>query len=412
MVRRTTKGNLERYGWPSGVRFSAGARAGDHIVVGAQADVDVRGRIDHPGDTWAQLAAVVDHVSATLESLGARTDDVVKLTLYYVPTEGILELQILERLARAFDSRVPPVLMQLALPRLAYPGQTIALEAVAMRGEDNTSMARRAHNPANHWRSPFSHGVRCGEMIYVGAQMPVDKFGVPTSPGDPVAQAHENLEQIGAVLAGFGAVLDDVARINTFYVGHGTAEDWARAGAVRGRAFSEPGPCAAGIPVPTLLDERLTIRQEAIAMLGTDGSRLPRRSESPPGHWDWPIKVHFKQGVRVGNKLFIGGQGALTTSGVPIHPNDLAAQTGDVMTNIGDILRLFGATFEDLIWMKSYHKAGDEPANLHTVLSAGSQFLRGAGPAITALPFPRLGIDPMVLEIDAFAVIDNPAETG
>ena len=83
--------------------------------------------------------------------------------------------------------------------------------------------------------------------------------------------------QIGEVLSSFGAELDDIARINTFYVGHGTAGDWARAAAVRGKAFTEPGPCAAGIPVPTLLRDGLTIRQDAIAMLGTDGRRLPRR---------------------------------------------------------------------------------------------------------------------------------------
>jgi enamine deaminase RidA (YjgF/YER057c/UK114 family) len=411
IVRYTVTADLGRCGWPNGVSYSRGARAADHLVVGAQADLGSNGQILHSGDTWAQLTAVVDQVEAILESLGGVLDDVVKLTLYYMPVADIRDLQILEYLARVIDANVPPALTHLALPRLAYPGQMVALEAVAMRAEDGTAMPRLAANPFGHWQSPFSHGLRCGEMIYVGAQMPVQRTGEPTVYGDPVAQARENLDKIGEVLSGFGAELDDIARINTFYVGHGSAEDWARAASVRGTAFTEPGPCAAGIPVPTLLYDGLTIRQDAIAMLGTDGRRLPRRSESPVGHWNWPIKMNFRQGVRVGDKLFIGGQGALNASGEPTHPHDLPAQARDVMTFIGDVLKLLGAEFSDLIWMKSYHVAENDPTDLHTVLSVGSQFFDGAGPAITALPFPRLGIDPMALEVDAFAIVESKTQS-
>jgi enamine deaminase RidA (YjgF/YER057c/UK114 family) len=410
IVRHFLKADLGRCGWPNSVRFSRGTRAADHMVVGAQADLDSNGQILHPGDTRAQLTAVVDHVVAILESLGGVLDDVVKLALYYVPVGDIQESQILEYLARVIDANVPPALTHLALPHLAYPGQVIALEAVAMRAEDGSALPRAAANPLGHWQSPFSHGLRCGEMIYIGAQMPVQRSGAPTACNDPVAQAHENLDRIGEILAGFGAELDDIARINTFYVGHGTAGDWARAASVRGKAFTEPGPCAAGIPVPTLLHDGLTIRQDAIAMLGTDGRRLPRHSESPVGHWNWPIKMNLRQGVRVGNKLFIGGQGALNALGEPIHPHDLPAQARDVMSYIGDVLSLFGAEFSDIMWMKSYHVPENGPTDLHTVLSVGSQFFDDPGPAITALPFPRLGIDPMALEVDAFAIIETQHE--
>ena len=121
--------------------------------------------------------------------------------------------------------------------------------------------------------------------------------------------------------------------------------------------------------------------------------------------------MNLRQGVRVGDKLFIGGQGALNTSGEPTHPHNLPAQTRDVMTFIDDVLKLFGAEFSDLIWMKSYHVAENGPIDLHTVLSVGNQFFDGVGPAITALPFPRLGIDPMALEVDAFAIVDSQRTT-
>jgi enamine deaminase RidA (YjgF/YER057c/UK114 family) len=375
-------------------------------MISAQTDLDSRGQVVHPGNFWAQLHSAVSQMQEVLGSFGCVIDDLVKITLYYVPTDGIPLEQILETLAKHLGSKILPTLMYLALPKLAYPGQLVAVDGIAMRGEDDSQLARTASNPPSHWNSLFSHGIRCGEMIYVGAQMPVSRSGLPMAPGDPVKQAYIGLDRIAEVLDGFGAALDDVARINTFYVGHGTAEDWARAGAVRANAFTEPGPCGAGIPVPTLFSEGLTIRQEVIAMLGLDGGRLARRSESPPNHWNWPIKVHVRQGVLVGRKLFVGGQGALDTRGQPILPYDLPRQTHVVMRYIGDVLKLFGASFADVVAMKSYHKAGDEPTTMHSNLSIESQYFAGQGPAMTAVPFPQLAIDEMALETDAFAILD------
>ena len=140
IMRQSVKADAGRCGWPKGISFSRGARAADHMVVGAQADLGSNGQILHPRDTWAQLTAVVGQVEAILESLGGVLDDVVKLALYYVPVDDIQELQILEYLARLIDAEIPPAVTHLALPQLAYPGQIIALEAVAMRDEDGIAM--------------------------------------------------------------------------------------------------------------------------------------------------------------------------------------------------------------------------------------------------------------------------------
>ena len=105
----------------------------------------------------------------------------------------------------------------------------------------------------------------------------------------------------------------------TFYVGYGTAEDWARAGAIRGNAFPAPGPCGTGVPVPSLATEGLTIRQEVFAMRGYNGESLERRASRPDSHWDWSVPMVMSQGVRVGNKVFIGGQVSLDRAATTLH---------------------------------------------------------------------------------------------
>ena len=58
------------------------------------------------------------------------------------------------------------------------------------------------------------------------------------------------MERLQGILGELGADFGDVVKFNIFYVGTGTAEDWAVAARVRARYFEEPGPAATGIPVP------------------------------------------------------------------------------------------------------------------------------------------------------------------
>ena len=291
---------------------SAGVRVGEMVFVGGQADIGEQGAVRHPDNLETQTESTIDAVEAVLEELGATIEDVVKIAVFYVSTGEIDELELLERLRRRFRGEPAPACMAVPLPALAYPGVRVEVECIAMRGTDGHPLLRQAANPDAHWPWPFSHGIRCGEMIFVGGQSPLDPAGAVRAPGDVVEQARINIDNIARVMAGLGASLDDVCRFNTFYVGYGAAEDWKRAGRIRGNAFERPGVCGTGVPVPALFPAGLTIRQEATGMLGLDGSTLPRTPSLPEGHWDWPIPVKAQQGVRIGNTIMIGGRSPRT----------------------------------------------------------------------------------------------------
>ena len=393
------------WSWPFKVTHKHGLRDGEMIFVGGQVDVDDKGTVRHPGDLAAQTRVAMDHIETVLKELEADLEDVTKLVMFYVNRGDVDELKALATVRERFKGPTPPAIMPVQLPTLAYPGMMVEIEAIAMRGADGKRLARTAFNPSQRPDWPFSHGLRCGEMIWVGCQEPRDVAGRVRSPGDPVAQAKLNIENVRGVLAGFGAELDDVCRINTFYVGHGTAKDWAEAGRIRGNAFKWPGPVGTGVPVPALYPQGLALRQEAVAMLGIDGKKPPRRALRPEGHWDWPIPVNFQQGVKVGRMIFVGGQVACEGKAVVLHPDDLVAQTRVTMDYIRTVLAAFGAKLDDVVKVNTFYKGGASYERLQKNLEIRSSCFSDPGPTTTGIPLVNLGIEHMEIEVEAYAMV-------
>lgn len=394
------------WSWPIKVTHKHGLRVGDLCFVGGQVDLDPKGRTLRADDLHAQIDAVVTHIETVLKELGADIEDVCKLVMFYVNRGDVDERAALMALRRRFKGAVPPALMPVPLPTLAYPGMVVEIEAIAMRGETGARIPRTPSNPKGHWDWPFSHGVRCGEMIWVGAQMPLDQAGTVLVPNNPVEQARITIGNVRKVLAGFGAELDDVGRINTFYVGHGTAHDWSQAAQIRGNAFKWPGPVGTGVPVPALFPNGLMLRQEACAMLAIDGTHLPRQSMRPPGHWDWPIPVNFQQGVKCGKMIFVGGQVSAVGVGKALHPNDMVKQTKVCMDYIDTVLKSYGATMDDVVKVNTFYKGGASYDQLHKNLSIRSSRFKNPGPTTTGIPLAALGVEGLEIEIEAYAMVD------
>lgn len=387
---------------------SSGVRVGEMVFVGGQVDIGEGGRVRHPGDLPAQAEAAVDSVESVLEELGADIEDVAKLVVFYVSGGEVDEAALLARLRRRFRGEPPPACMAVPLPALAYPGMMVEIECIAMRGSDGSRLPRRAANPSSHWPWPFSHGIRCGEVLFAGAQSPLDREGRLLAPGDVVEQARINIANIAEVMAGLGASLDDVCRFNTFYVGYGTAEDWKQAARVRGNAFERPGVCGTGVPVPALFPAGLTIRQEATGMLGLDGRTLPRTPSLPEGHWDWPIPVKAQQGVRIGNMIMIGGQVSADAHARAVHPDNLAAQTRTTMDFVQRVVEDLGATMDDVVKVNAFYKdaQGATPERLHANLAVRSGRFSKPGPVSTGVPLRALGLEGIEIEIEAYAMLE------
>src|SRR5262245_36972573 len=189
------------WSWPEPATFSPGVSSGDMIFVGGQVDLDAQGRVRHPDDFLAQEEAAFRAAEAVLAEAGGTLDDVVKLTLFYVPQPDMSELQLTSRLRRRFGV-IPPVFTAIPVPFLCNPGLLLAVEMVAMR-QGTGRMVRHAINPPIQSPTPFSHGVRCGNMIYVGGQVALDPDGQVLHPGDIVGQSQAVMENMERVLVGF-----------------------------------------------------------------------------------------------------------------------------------------------------------------------------------------------------------------
>lgn len=388
--------------------FSQGVRKDEMIFVGGQLDLDRAGNVQHRGDLWAQLDACVGHVERVLGELGADLEDVVKLEVYYRGSRDVDETQVVEALHRHFAFPVPPALYIVPLPRLHLEGLMISVEAIAMRYVGGMRIGRTASNPEEHWHWAFSQGVRCEEMIFVGAQQPLDADGKQIAPGDPVAQAVATLEAIDRVMRGFGADLEDVYNINTRYVGYGTAEDWARAGDIRANIWRTSGKNGTGVPVPDLGAEGLTIRQEVTGMLGLDGRRLSRDPVYPEGSWNWPIPVSVQQGVRIGKMMFCGGQVSTDEGGTCVYPRDLGSQTAHSMKFIRRCVEDAGGSLGDVMKCKAYYALDPEDSlgSLQQSLAIRDMFFNPPGPVMTGIPLEKLGLENILIEIEATAMID------
>ncbi len=398
--------------WPPGhwdwlihLPFKHGIRCGKMIYLGGQVDKDAKGLCLNLYDLKAQTGVVMKHINTVLAGFGADHRDVVKLVAFYVNDGTVDEQEFLAEIARHLDPGSAPAITLVPLPWLAYPGMMVEIEAVAMLGEDGKRLDKTRANPQSHWRlnEPFAHAVRCGEMIHASGQVPRDAAGKLVHPGDVVRQSEAVMDNLAKVLADFGATLDDAVKFNIYYLGDGTEPNWRRAAEVRARYFKEPGPCATGLPVPWLPPGE-TIRMEIVAMLGRDGRHLPRTHVWPEGHWDWPIHLPYKQGLKCGDMVFVGGQVAMDSKGNVQDKGDLIKQAHTAMQNIAKVLAGFGLTLDDVVKNNAFYQGTAGPDTIVGNQRVRASYFREPGPASTGVPLKFLAYEGMMTEIEVIAM--------
>ncbi|WP_018388925.1 RidA family protein [Ancylobacter sp. FA202] len=364
----------------------------------AQDIVFVSAQFGDPADGLeVQIDQAVAGVIAALAQAGAGPGDVVKLGLFYHRSLIASESLILSRLRAAFPAEPPPVVTAIPLHALVG-GVLVQVEAIALHPGGDRHSQRVAAAPAD--AAGFSPALRCGDLVFVGAQMSRDGQGQTLHHGDIVGQAKATIGHIGEALEELGADLSCVAKLNTYYVGHGTTEDWAMAARVRSDAFRKPGPGATGVPVPGPYPADILIRQEAIGLVAPDGTAAPRATSWPEGTWDWPIPVSFEQGLKINDLLILGGQISANPQGEAVFPGDLAAQARNTMECIGRILAGFGAGIDDLVKVTVFIATEGGDAEIAVVLDALIPFFSDGLPALTLVPLSRLGLTGLEIEIE------------
>lgn len=138
------------------------------------------------------------------------------------------------------------------------------------------TVERRIAQVPGHWQVPgkftinHSHGIRVGDMIWVGGQEDLDEHGNVRHPGDIEAQSHAVMQSLQAVIEDLGGTMGDVVQFNTFYAGELSVEEWQRTYDIRFSYFPAPGPTATGILIAEELNiPGIRVEVNAVAVVGS-----------------------------------------------------------------------------------------------------------------------------------------------
>lgn len=406
-MKRTYSWPDNHWNWPVELTHQHGVRAGDFIFTGGQADLDQYGNVQHPEDLTAQIESVFECVVRILHDLDADVEDLVRLVVYYVGDE-VAEKTIAKLLGDAIDSRAKPVINTIPMPQLCYPGMVIELEAVAMKGEDNLHLPKQFYTLESLAPIPaaFSHVLRCGNVIFTGDISAASTTGKVTAPNDIIEQTTLMMDNLCTALAAAGADCEDVLKLNVFYVGDGTAENWQRPAMIRQSYFNDPGPAATGITLPEFSKPGLMTKISVTAMQSnTKHDRLCKEYSWPDGHWDWTSKLPYKHGNKCDNLIHVGGQVSLDSNANVLHPGNMVKQTQTAMENIQKVLAEFGASLDDVVKVTTFYQGDAGAETLHRNLLVRSNSYRKPGPATTGIPVNSLVYEDMLIEIEVIAVV-------
>ncbi len=131
-------------------------------------------------------------------------------------------------------------------------------------------MARReirsSSLPAPMRGGAYSSGVEApaGRTIYVSGQVSMDAEGTVVGEGDVKLQTETVLEHVKTVLEEAGGGMEDVVKVTVFITDMGLYDEIHE---VRRRYFEEPYPASSMVEISALIDPRLLIEIEAVAVI-------------------------------------------------------------------------------------------------------------------------------------------------
>ena len=404
--------------WPVELSHFHGVRRGGLIFTGGQADLDQHGDVVNPENLVKQTENVLRHVENILADFDASFQHLVKFVIYFIG-DASDEAQILDLIASKLSDDTRPVVSSICLPELCYPGMRIELEAVAvdpdLHTHSNPEFKRGDTLPALH--TSFSHAARCNALIFTSDMSAILADGNIHAPDNVIQQTRIMMDQLGDALGLFNTTAKDVLKLNVFYLGDGTAENWTEPAAIRAAFFENPGPAATGMAVGYFAQPGLMTKIAVTAAALPDQtkdqpvnasepvSQTAIRYSWPEGHWDWTTPLPYKHGNRFGEVIHLGGQVALDKHANVLHPDDMVQQTKIALNNIQTILADLGAAMDDIVKVTTFYKGSASAEALHENLHIRSKAFNTPGPATSGIPMPYLVYEAMVIEIEVIAVV-------
>jgi 2-iminobutanoate/2-iminopropanoate deaminase len=110
----------------------------------------------------------------------------------------------------------------------------------------------------------FRGGGPSGRTIYVSGQVSMDADGNVVGEGDVKLQTETVLESVKAVVEEAGGGMEDIVKVTVFILDMAHYDEIHE---VRRRYFEEPYPASSMVEVSALIDPRLLIEIEAVAVI-------------------------------------------------------------------------------------------------------------------------------------------------
>jgi enamine deaminase RidA (YjgF/YER057c/UK114 family) len=271
--------------------------------------------------------------------------------------------------------------------------------------------ARSYSWPEGHWdwyqHLAFKHGVRVGEMAFVGGQVDKSSAGDPLHAYDLASQTAVVVRHIDTVLREFGSGLRDVVKLVAFYATDGRVDEAAfladigRHVLANGGVPDGAGPAITLVPLPCLALPGMMVEIEAIAMLGMHGERSARTTANPPELP--PLPAPFSHGVRCRDHVWTSAQKSQSPDGSMQYPHDLAAQTAVAMEHLRRVLAACGAELDDTVALHTWYGGDGTRATWEPAARKRAEYFSAPGPTMSTLPTPCLPHGELT-RVDAWAM--------
>ena len=347
-------------------------------------------------DLYQQTANIMEQINLQLQTQSIDPSSLTKLCIYYINDGSIDQRAYIDFIAGQMDCSLMPVLTLIPLTDLYHDDCLVVIDAYGV----NAASRKTEISSQNH---PFSQAVRCDEFIFIGALTSSNDQGELLHPGDSVKQSHLTLEKLDDLLTQFGASRTDIVKINNWYVGGGTAQQWAQSAQVRANYYPEPGPVATGLPLDQLFPKGAMIQTDCWVMLNEDGSAIEKQHSWPKDHWDWPLKLPFKHGLKCGNVIFTGGQVSMDSEANVVDPDDMLTQSHTSMKNLARVLDEFGSDLNDVLKINAFYKNTNSQSDINGSREIRATYFTNPKPAQLSIPLSNLAYQGMLTEFEVIA---------
>ena len=200
--------------------------------VGGAGDFDESGNIQNPHKLKTQLEGTLENIKSALAKENCSILDIVRLKIFYSPTEEIDEFELIQILLELLPKDPSPVISSLPARLQPFSGQEVQIQVIAERNWRSEQKYRfetkvlNTPSSSSHKQITVTSALRTGEFIAL-ANRTAGLFDDLTSDAtDGVKQTHLIMQSLDKSLRSVGASLQDSIKLESYYFGT-SRKEWA-----------------------------------------------------------------------------------------------------------------------------------------------------------------------------------------